>query len=91
MAAYFGGVLSSMMTTLLFVFLIAALGYLLGAVEIKGISLGTAGVLLVALLFGILASRVGAFEVGGKTIVLFDTETVKPMYSLISNLGTASA
>ncbi|MGM9556962.1 MAG: permease [Oscillospiraceae bacterium] len=89
MAAYFGGVLSSMMTTLFFVFLIAALGHLLGAVEIKGISLGTAGVLLVALLFGILASRVGAFEVGGKTIVLFDTETVKPMYSLISNLGTA--
>ena len=50
MTAYFGGVLSSMMTTLFFVFLIAALGYLRGAIEIKGISLGTAGVLLVALL-----------------------------------------
>ena len=79
MTAYLGGVLSSMMTTLFFVFLIAALGYLLGAIEIKGISLGTAGVLLVALLFGILASRFGSFTVGEKTIVLFNTETIKPI------------
>lgn len=89
MAAYFGGVLSSMMSTLFFVFLIAAVGYLVGAIEIKGISLGTAGVLLVAIIFGIFASRVSAFTVGGRTIMLFDAETVKPIYSLVSSLGTA--
>ncbi|MCR5161409.1 MAG: permease, partial [Lachnospiraceae bacterium] len=34
------------------IFLISALGYLLGRIEIKGLSLGTSGVLLVALVFG---------------------------------------
>ena len=40
------------MNTLLAVFLIAALGYFIGGIKIKGIELGTAGVLLVALVFG---------------------------------------
>ena len=40
-------------TFLLFcVFVIACLGYALGRVTIKGVSLGTAGVFVVALLFG---------------------------------------
>lgn len=34
------------------VFCIAALGYLLGSIEIKGLCLGTSGILLVALVFG---------------------------------------
>ncbi len=34
------------------IFLIGALGYLLGSIQVKGISLGTAGILIVALLFG---------------------------------------
>ena len=34
------------------VFLIAAVGYLLGRITIKGVSLGTAGVFIVALLYG---------------------------------------
>ncbi len=37
---------------IMIVFCIAALGYLLGSVEIKGLSLGTSGILLVALVFG---------------------------------------
>ena len=89
MVAYLSGILSSLLTTLFFVFLIAAVGYLVGGIEIKGISLGTAGVLLMALIYGIIANEIGSFEVGGKTIVLFNSETIKPMYSLISNLGTA--
>ena len=89
MVAYVSSVLSSLLTTLFFVFLIAAVGYLIGGIEVKGISLGTAGVLLMALVFGIIANQVGSFEIGGKTIVLFHQETIKPMYSLISNLGTA--
>lgn len=88
MVEYFGGVLSAMMTTLFFVFLIAAVGYLMGGIEIKGISLGTAGVLLMALLFGVIANSVGSFTVGGKTIELF-SDGIKSMYSLISNIGTA--
>ena len=88
METYLASVVSSLLTTLFFVFVIACLGYLVGGIEIKGISLGTAGVLLVALGFGILASRVDSFEVAGKTIVLFN-DTVKNLYSLISNLGTA--
>ena len=40
------------MNQYLLIFLIAALGYLLGRAEIKGLSLGTSGVLLVALIFG---------------------------------------
>ena len=39
-------------TPLMTIFLIGALGYLVGSISIKGISLGTAGVLLVALVFG---------------------------------------
>lgn len=40
------------LTQLMGLFLIAAIGYLLGSIKIKGIELGTAGVLLVALVFG---------------------------------------
>ena len=50
----FGGILSIKAVTFLTfcVFLIAGLGYLLGRITIKGVSLGTAGVFIVALLFG---------------------------------------
>ena len=89
MVAYLGGLCGSLLTTLFFVFCIATLGYLLGGIQIKGISLGTAGVLLVALAFGVLADQVGSFEVGGKTIHLFNEETIKPMYSFLSSIGTA--
>lgn len=40
------------MSPLLMVFVIGVLGYLLGSVKIKGLQLGTSGVLIVALLFG---------------------------------------
>ena len=40
------------MNALLAIVLIAALGYFVGGIKIKGIELGTAGVLLVALVFG---------------------------------------
>ena len=55
----FGGVVSiSGITFLMFaVFIIAVLGYALGRITIKGVSLGTAGVFIVALLFGALFSE----------------------------------
>lgn len=40
------------MDTLMIMFLIAVLGYGLGSISIKGLSLGTSGVLIVALIFG---------------------------------------
>ena len=89
MVEYFSSVLAALMSTLFFIFLIATLGYLLGGIEIKGISLGTAGVLLVALVFGIMCYYVPEFTVGGKTIALFNEETIKPLYSIVSSLGTA--
>ncbi|MCR4742644.1 MAG: permease [Treponema sp.] len=50
----FGGILSIKAVTFLIfcVFAIAGVGYLLGRITIKGVSLGTAGVFIVALLFG---------------------------------------
>ena len=45
------------------IFVVAALGYLLGSVSIKGISLGTAGVFLVAILFGYLCTLPGLAEI----------------------------
>ena len=50
----FGGILSIKTITFLTfcVLTIAGLGYLLGRITIKGVSLGTAGVFIVALLFG---------------------------------------
>lgn len=50
----FGGILSVKAITylLFFVFSIAAAGYLLGRITIKGVSLGTAGVFIIALLAG---------------------------------------
>ena len=40
------------MSTLLVAFLVIALGYLLGRVTIKGLSLGTSGIIIAALVFG---------------------------------------
>ena len=85
MIKYLGGVTGSILSTIFIAFMIAALGYLLGAIEIKGISLGTAGVLLVALGFGVLCNYVPSFEIGAKTISLFSAANFK----LISNIGTA--
>ena len=52
----FGGVISVQgITFLMFsVFCIAAVGYALGRITIKGIDLGTAGVFVISLVYGIL-------------------------------------
>lgn len=88
MIDYIGGMLGSWLSTIFFIFVIAALGYLIGGISIKGISLGTAGVLLVALAFGIVANFLPSFTVGEKTISLFNAG-IKSNFGLVSNLGTA--
>lgn len=46
---------------LLFIFLIAALGYLIGGIKVGGIELGTAGVLLIAMVFGHFGVEIPSF------------------------------
>ncbi len=85
---YLGNLTGSIFSMVFIVFLIGTVGYFLGAISIKGISLGTAGVLVAALLYGIFTSYVPSFTVGAKEIVLFD-DSVKKTFNLVSNLGTA--
>ncbi len=80
----FGGILSVTSVTFLTfsVFLIAAIGYVLGKVTIKGINLGTAGVFIVALVYGCLfysnlASNLSVQEVS------YSVEALK----IVENLG----
>ncbi len=56
---------------MLCLFAVVALGYLLGRISIKGVSLGTAGVFIVALLFGCLFYKdlAGALTVGGESFI----------------------
>lgn len=86
----FGGVISiTGITFLMFtVFLVAALGYLLGRITVKGISLGTAGVFIVALLLGALMFTnnpdTGNLET---TIAGYTSSFSKNYLKIIENLG----
>ncbi len=71
------------------VFVILALGYLLGGVTVKGVSLGTAGVFLVAILFGWLCTLdfgnvklLGAFHMEST-----ENTVVKYLKGPIQNMG----
>lgn len=88
MLSYLAGVCSSALSIICIVFLIGALGYMLGGISVKGISLGTAGVLIVALLYGILINFVPSFSFADTTINLWN-DKIKANFSLISNIGTA--
>lgn len=83
----FGGIItiSNISTVLFVVFAVLMLGYLLGRITIKGVSLGDAGVFIIALLFGALFFSVGEYG------LVFDGST-KPYdfssaLSLIESLG----
>ncbi len=86
--AYISSVVAKMITPIFVVFVIAFIGYLLGGITIKGISLGTAGVLVIALVFGILAYEFPSFKFGDQEIALFN-DSIKSTYSFVSSLGTA--
>ena len=86
--AYLSTLTESIFSMIFIIFLIGAVGYFLGAIRVKGISLGTAGVLLAALLYGVFSSFVPSFSVGGREIVLFDA-AMKTKFSLVSSIGTA--
>ncbi len=84
---YLYQVLNSLLTPLFIVFVVCALGYLIGAIKIKGISLGSAGVLLVAILVGVLFSYVPEIKLGSNTINLWDDSDASVL-NTISNIGT---
>lgn len=85
----FGGVISitGISFLMLSVFVIAAVGYALGRITIKGVCLGTAGVFIVALLFGALFSGTISSTVVQKlsdgTVVDISTNALK----IVENLG----
>ena len=77
---------SGIVLLMLSVFAIAALGYMLGRITIKGVSLGTAGVFIVALLFGALFPNLlnGALTVKvGEEAVSYASNALK----IVENLG----
>lgn len=88
MVEYTGEFLNAVLSVVFVSFTIATLGYLVGGIKIKGISLGTAGVLLVALVYGVVLSYFPSFKIGEKVINLYNA-TIKSNYSFISNIGTA--
>lgn len=77
-------------TAVLFIliFIIVALGYLLGSITIKGVNLGTAGVFLVAILFGFLCTLdFGSVPVIGAFHVTHESSVVSTMGGSVQNLG----
>lgn len=88
MVSYLAGVTSSALSFIFIVFAIGTIGYLVGGIKIKGIELGTAGVLLVALLYGILIHYVPSFAIAEKTITLYSSG-IKGNFGIVSNIGTA--
>jgi putative transport protein len=82
----FGGVIPiTGISFLLFcVFMIAAVGYALGRITIKGVSLGTAGVFIIALLFGCFF-----YGVLDDSLLKVTKEAVNAKYALkiVENLG----
>ncbi len=76
-------------TVLLSVFLICFVGYAIGAVKVKGLSLGTAGVFLFALLFGYLCTLPGLKEIPvlGKFYMENAADAKISSFKFISNIG----
>lgn len=88
MTAYFAGVVSSLLSFIFIVFAIGAIGYLVGGIKIKGIELGTAGVLLVALIWGVIINFIPSFNIGQSAITLW-SPSIKSNFGIVSNIGTA--
>ncbi len=74
---------------LLGAFFITFLGYALGRITIKGVSLGTAGVFLMALLFGYLFTLPGLADIPvlGKFFIENASAGVMKNYNFIGNIG----
>ena len=85
--SYFANVVNSFMTIIFVCFFIVVIGNVIGSIKVKGVCLSSAGILLVALLYGMLVYKCPQITIGEKTIVLFDGG-IKEKFSLISSIGT---
>jgi putative transport protein len=95
---YLGGVAGSLLTALFFIFVILVLGYALGAITVKGVSLGSAGVLLVAIIVGVIFFLTGTKDIFnnliecsftvGKTKVTLWGGNVSSVFKTVQNIGT---
>ena len=81
--------LGSTPTVLLMAFLVCFIGYAIGAVHVKGLNLGTAGVFLFALLFGYLCTLPGLKDIPvlGKFYMADASDSKIPLFKFISNIG----
>ena len=76
-------------TVFLSVFLVCFIGYALGAIKIKGLNLGTAGVFLFALLFGYLCTLPGLQDIPvlGKFYMADASDAKISSFKFLSNVG----
>ncbi len=88
MTAYLAGMCSSALSFIFIIFAIGAIGYLVGGIKIKGIELGTAGVLLVALIWGVIINFIPSFQIGERVITIW-SDKIKGNFGIVSNFGTA--
>lgn len=74
---------------LLSAFLVCFIGYAIGAIKVKGLSLGTAGVFLFALLFGYLCTLPGLKEIPvlGKFYMADAADAKISSFKFLSNIG----
>ena len=82
MTAYFAGVVSSLLSFIFIVFAIGAIGYLVGGIKVKGIELGTAGVLLVALIWGVVINFIPSFNFAGVKEIFLWSDKIKGNFAL---------
>ena len=70
------------------IFIVVTLGYLLGRITIKGVSLGTAGVFIVAILFGVACYYIPEdLEILGVFSLKVDSKNNKYYAEVIQNVG----
>ncbi len=95
---YFGGVLGAMISAIFIIFVIISLGYAVGAIKVKGVSLGSAGVLLVAIIAGVIFFLCGEktvdgeymgcwLKVGGTRVTLW-APSVQSVFKTLQSIGT---
>lgn len=84
---YLSSVLGALLSPLFILFIILVVGYAIGAIHVKGVSLGSAGVLLVGIIVGVIFSYVDSFQVGGATITLWGS-SAQSVFKTVQNVGT---
>lgn len=73
---------------LFYIFILAATGCLFGKIRIKNISLGTAGVLFVAIIMGMTVGRYPSVNIFGSDIAIFGDLT-RSRFGVVSDIGSS--